>query len=114
MGTFTHSSPRQEESEAPMSASPSPTVLMVAILKLMLAASIASAQAPAAEYLSARNREAPFPYLIGGQRTWPICERTLPDGVRVHLTARVGKQVAAAGARLEFRGMTVAVLPGGR
>jgi hypothetical protein len=64
--------------------------------------------------LSPRNLEAPFPYLIGGTREWPILERPLPDGAQFKLTARDRDAVLATGEQLEFRGLTVTLTPAGR
>jgi hypothetical protein len=64
--------------------------------------------------LSPRNTEAPFPYLVGGTREWPILEHSLPGGTRILLSARAGGTLLAAGERLEFRGLGVSLTPTGR
>jgi hypothetical protein len=64
--------------------------------------------------LSPYATQAPFPYLLGDSREWPILERALPKGARFTLTARAGDTVLATGERLRFRGLRVTVTRAGR
>ncbi|MFV2066199.1 MAG: hypothetical protein ACC645_04410 [Pirellulales bacterium] len=38
--------------------------------------------------LSPRNLEAPFPYVHGGTRSWPVCERTVPPDATITLSIK--------------------------
>lgn len=84
----------------------------MAFIALWLA--LPGAVARSEQYLSPRNLEAPFPYLVGGTREWPLLERPLPHGTRVELAARIGDQALATGEQLEFQGLSVTVTPAGR
>ena len=70
--------------------------------------------AAAGPVLSPRNLEAPFPYVRGGRRDWPIVERAVPPGTRIDLVARVGDREVAGGAPLEFQGLSIELAESGR
>ncbi len=57
--------------------------------------------------LSPRNLEAPFCYLAGAQRSWPVTEAPILDGTEIVLAAKRGETVLAEGGRLAFEGLTV-------
>ena len=57
--------------------------------------------------LSARNLEAPFCYLPGAQRSWPVTEVPIPERTEIVLAAKRGETVLAEGGRLSFEGLTV-------
>lgn len=63
--------------------------------------------------LSPRNLEAPFPYLVGGSREWPILEDTLPKGLDIKVVVRDGDAILN-GEQLAARGLSVAVSATGR
>ncbi|MEQ1858501.1 MAG: hypothetical protein ABMA13_01045 [Chthoniobacteraceae bacterium] len=62
-----------------------------------------------AALLPPENVQAPFCYVAGGTRSWPILTTPLPENVTCSLAAaRDGKELAR-GARLEFSSLTVSV-----
>lgn len=59
--------------------------------------------------LSPRNLEAPFCYLHGARRSWPVTERTIPEGADIALAARREGVVLAAGPSITFEGLSVSL-----
>ncbi len=59
--------------------------------------------------LSHWNERAPFSYLPGGKRRWPIFQRSLPEGAKITLTARSQEQLLAEGESLQFSQLNVAI-----
>ncbi len=82
-------------------------ILFVALFDLL------ATQAFAEPLLSARNLEAPFPYVVGGTREWPILERAVPGGTSIKVVAREGDAVLND-EQLASRGLIVAVTAEGR
>jgi hypothetical protein len=76
---------------------------------LMLCGSAAAAE----PYLSPRNPEAPFPYLVGGSREWPVLERPLPEGTQIEAVVRDGNAVLDD-RQLTARGLGVSFTAAGR
>lgn len=66
-----------------------------------------------AQILSPRNPEAPFPYLVGATRTWPILEDPLPPHTKVQFIARSDDQILAEGESLDFQGLKISFTPEG-
>lgn len=64
--------------------------------------------------LSPRNREAPFCYLRGGERAWPIMLRNLPESHAVQLIARNGTTLLEKGHPLRLDGVTVEITAEGK
>ncbi len=65
---------------------------------------------PAAFTLPRQNLEAPFPYLHGGARSWPVWQGQPPPGAFVQLTAtNKGELLARGFLRLEFAGLEVSL-----
>lgn len=60
-------------------------------------------------YLSSRNEEAPFPYIVQGTRSWPILRHSVPDGTQFVFTARSNGKGLATGAVLDLGVMTVSI-----
>lgn len=60
-------------------------------------------------YLAPRNTEAPFPYLQGGARSWPIFSQSLPIDAQIHFTAKADGKVLATGSVLSLPGITVSI-----
>ena len=58
-------------------------------------------------HLSERNLEAPFCYVRGGTRSWPIVEHPLPAGSSMTFAARNDGGILARGEMLDFDGSTV-------
>ncbi|NUQ63225.1 MAG: hypothetical protein HUU20_12165 [Pirellulales bacterium] len=71
------------------------------------------ARAMAEPLLSPRNLEAPFPYVAGGSREWPILERAVPGGTSIKVVTRDGDALLD-GEQLASRGLIVAVTADGR
>lgn len=65
-------------------------------------------------WLSARNLEAPFPYVLGGERDWSVFTGDLPAGTRIELTARHAETVLGSGPQVQSHGATISVTPSGR
>ena len=64
--------------------------------------------------LSPRNIEAPFCYLKGAVREWPIGDLDIENGTRVQLTAEQDGRAAVTGSRLDFAGLSILVTNNGR
>lgn len=77
-------------------------------LLLLISASALDAE-DSAGILSPRNLEAPFCYVAGSTRTWPIFSGELDRKDRITLTARQDDRVLAEGQELRFSGLHVAV-----
>lgn len=60
-------------------------------------------------FLSSRNTEVPFPYLLQGTRSWRILSKPLPEGFQVNFTAKADGKALATGAVLNFEGITVSI-----
>ena len=69
---------------------------------------------PNAYRLSDRNTEAPFCYLPGARRTWPISQGQRSPADRFQLAVRQADQVVAQGAEVNVRGLTISISPRGR
>ena len=59
--------------------------------------------------LSVWNLEAPFPYLHGETRSWPIFQKPLPEGTGISLTARQGDKILGQGKALQFSGLSISI-----
>ncbi|MBM3890539.1 MAG: hypothetical protein FJ388_15615, partial [Verrucomicrobia bacterium] len=66
-----------------------------------------AAQSPS--FLLPTNLDAPFCYVHGGARRWPILSQRLPDGVAIELTARAADKVLGRGPALELAGLRVSL-----
>ena len=80
------------------------------LTSLVLLISVSAVDAEdSAGILSPRNLQAPFCYVAGGSRTWPIfCDELKPQD-RLTLTARQNGRVLAEGQELRFSGLHVTV-----
>jgi hypothetical protein len=58
-------------------------------MKLLVTLLLAACTASASPLLLPTNLDAPFCYVHGGTRRWPILSRPLPDGVAVELTTKL-------------------------
>jgi hypothetical protein len=63
--------------------------------------------------LSPRNLEAPFPYIAGGSREWPILEQEVSGGTNFQVIVREGEAILDS-SELSRRGLAVTVTAGGR
>lgn len=63
--------------------------------------------------LSPRNCEAPFCYLVGGQRSWPVSTRTIPSDRHVTLSARQDGRLLGTGTSLALDGLRVSLASDG-
>lgn len=70
---------------------------------------IRAAEARAEPRLSRWNPQVPFPFIRGGERTWPMLSHPLTLGASFQLVARDGATVLAEGERLEFEGLAITV-----
>jgi hypothetical protein len=70
-------------------------------------------KAMAEPLLSPRNLEAPFPYVAGASREWPILERAVPGGTSFNIVIRDG-ETAFEGRQISIRGLTVTITNDGR
>jgi hypothetical protein len=84
-----------------------PSLAMAALSALFAAASGSE------PVLSPRNTEAPFCYVRGGTRTWPVLERALPEGAVVVLSVPSGSDARAQGENLELPGISASLTPDG-
>jgi len=83
---------------------------MRTLMFLLLLISVTAINAEdSAEVLSPRNREAPFCYVAGGSRTWPIFPGELKPQDQLTLTARQNGRVLAEGQELRFSGLHITV-----
>lgn len=88
--------------------------LLPALLIVMLLFSDGTA-AEAAEFrLHDRNEEAPFCYLPGGQRSWPVASGTPADADNISIVIRQGETAVAEGNPVEFAGLEINVDDSGR
>ena len=55
------------------------------------------------------NLEAPFPYVHGATRSWPIFRRQLPEGTGIILTARHDDVLLGEGEVLHFSGFRISI-----
>jgi len=59
--------------------------------------------------MNERHFAAPFPYVHGGSRSWPIFPETLPGISKVTFTAKNRDRILAQGNSLSFSGFTVSI-----
>lgn len=64
--------------------------------------------------LAAANTEAPFCYLRGGVRTWPILRGEIAESDSFQLTARQGETLLAEGKQLRFAGLEIGLTEDGQ
>ena len=81
-------------------------------LLLLISATAISAE-DSAGILSPRNLEAPFCYVVGSSRTWPIFPCELKPQYQITLTARQNGRVLAEGQELRFSGLHITVSQAG-
>lgn len=65
--------------------------------------------ASAEPLLLSANLDAPFCYVQGGTRRWPVLSRPLPEDAGIELTARAGGETLDRGPALAFAGLTVSL-----
>lgn len=88
------------------------TILLLGLITCGGFAEPCAAETPRANRLSERNVEAPFCYLRGGQRQWPILAQSLAPDERLTVAAHPDDQVGSEG-EFSAAGLDAAITPEG-
>lgn len=89
-------------------------LVRIGILVLLVATATIAADDNAASRLNPQNLKAPFCYVTGGKRSWPVLSRDLNDSERLTLTLKRGEAILGSGERVAFDGLTVSTSAEGR